>query len=221
VRETSFIQGGDSRGHPHFMLGTAEQQYLDAKTGAESAASNGYTHWYFDGILTPDRPDQWTDIRISLLNQKCTTLDVAPLYQGIFEVAIGSDVELLRRAPVDWHHAPLARFGQRHGNRRAAAQPADVAAEGAGCDPRKGVTRMVHVNLWSGLRCFPDGKVVQTVLARNLPEMPDALTAAHPALAPTLKAGVSVLVNGVIETDMFAPLPDHAEIFLIQRIKGD
>lgn len=79
---------------------------------------------------------------------------------------------------------------------------------------------MVQVNLWSGLRRFTDGNVVVSVSARSLREMLDALIVAHPGLEPFIKAGVSISVNGVIETNLFAPLPDDAEVYLIQRIKG-
>jgi len=76
------------------------------------------------------------------------------------------------------------------------------------------------VNLWSGLRRFTDGEVVVTVEARTLKEMLDALIVAHPALAQTIKAGVSISLNGMIEANLAAPIPEGAEIYLIQRIKG-
>lgn len=79
---------------------------------------------------------------------------------------------------------------------------------------------MVQVNLWSGLRRFTDGAVAVTVPARTLREMLDALILAHPGLEPFIKAGVSISVNGVIETNLFAELPNEAEVYLIQRIKG-
>lgn len=79
---------------------------------------------------------------------------------------------------------------------------------------------MVQVNLWSGLRRFTDGEVAVTVTAQTVREMLDALVAAHPGLDPFIKAGVSISVNGVIETNLFATLPPDAEVYLIQRIKG-
>jgi sulfur-carrier protein len=79
---------------------------------------------------------------------------------------------------------------------------------------------VVEVNLWSGLRRFADDQLVVAVEARTLREMFDGLVKTHPALAPVIKAGVSVSVNGVIETNLSAALPPDAEIYLIQRIKG-
>ena len=79
---------------------------------------------------------------------------------------------------------------------------------------------MVEVNLWSGLRRLADGQTVVSIEAQTLRQMFDALIVAHPGLEPVIKAGVSVSVNGVIETNLSAPLPQDAEIFLIQRIKG-
>ena len=79
---------------------------------------------------------------------------------------------------------------------------------------------MVEVNLWSGLRRLADGQTVVSIEAQTLRQMFDALIVAHRGLEPVIKAGVSVSVNGVIETNLSAPLPQDAEIFLIQRIKG-
>lgn len=79
---------------------------------------------------------------------------------------------------------------------------------------------MVAVNLWSGLRRFADGQTVVQVEAQTLRQMLSALVATHPGLEPVIKAGVSVSVNGVIETNLAAALPQDAEIYLIQRVKG-
>ena len=79
---------------------------------------------------------------------------------------------------------------------------------------------MVDVNLWSGLRRFADGQTVVSVEAQTLRQMLTALVATHPGLEPVIKAGVSVSVNGVIETNLAATLPQDAEIYLIQRVKG-
>lgn len=79
---------------------------------------------------------------------------------------------------------------------------------------------MVEVNLWSGLRRFAADQTVVAVQAQTLREMLDALTTAHPALLPFIKAGVSVAVNGQIKTDLNTRLAETDEIYLIQRIKG-
>ena len=81
---------------------------------------------------------------------------------------------------------------------------------------------MVVVNLWSGLRRLADGQTAVTVEATTLRQMFVGLAAAYPGLEPVLRggAGVSVSVNGVLESNLSAPLPPDAEIYLIQRIKG-
>lgn len=79
---------------------------------------------------------------------------------------------------------------------------------------------MVAVNLWSGLRHLAGGQTVVSVEAATLRQMLAALTAAHPGLAPVIKAGVSVSVDGVIQPDLSAPLSAGSEVWLIQRIKG-
>jgi sulfur-carrier protein len=79
---------------------------------------------------------------------------------------------------------------------------------------------VVEVNLWSGLRRFADDQTVIAVDGRTVRTMLDALTTAHPALLPVIKAGVSVSVNGQIVTDLNSPVDAADEVYLIQRIKG-
>jgi len=79
---------------------------------------------------------------------------------------------------------------------------------------------MVEVNLWSGLRKLADGHTVVQVEAATVRQMLDALIRAHPGLGPVIGAGVSVSVDGEIQTNLSAPLRPEAEVWLIQRIKG-
>jgi molybdopterin synthase sulfur carrier subunit len=79
---------------------------------------------------------------------------------------------------------------------------------------------VVKLNLWSGLRRFAADQTEIIVEARTLREMLAALIAAHPALAPAIKAGVSISLNGEIVIDLSTKISDADEIFLIQRIKG-
>ena len=79
---------------------------------------------------------------------------------------------------------------------------------------------MVEVNLWSGLRRFTDGAQVVTAKGATLREVLRDVVAQHPGLDPILKAGASVSVNGVIETNLSTPVAPDAEVYLIQRIKG-
>lgn len=79
---------------------------------------------------------------------------------------------------------------------------------------------MVEVNLWSGLRRVTDGQTVVAVQAETLQQMLEALVAAHPGLAPYIRAGVSVSVNGVIVTDLLSPVDPGDEIYLMQYLKG-
>lgn len=79
---------------------------------------------------------------------------------------------------------------------------------------------MVEVNLWSGLRKLADGQTVVTVEAATVRQMLDALVRTHPGLGPVIGAGISISVDGEIVTNLSAPLPHGAEVWLIQRIKG-
>ena len=80
---------------------------------------------------------------------------------------------------------------------------------------------MPDVHLWSGLRAMADGNEMVTVEASTVGEVLTALVAAHPGLKDAIDAGVSVAVDGEIITgDRFAEVPDGAEVFLMQRVKG-
>lgn len=80
---------------------------------------------------------------------------------------------------------------------------------------------MVEVNLWSGLRHLTGGETVVEVEGATVGAVLDALVAAHPGLAPVIEAGVSVAVDGeIINGVRTAPVPDGAEVFLLQRLKG-
>ena len=80
---------------------------------------------------------------------------------------------------------------------------------------------MVEVHLWSGLRDVTGGATVVEVAGATVGAVLDALVAAHPGLAPFIEAGVSVAVDGeIINGDRSVEVPEGAEIFLMQRLKG-
>ena len=80
---------------------------------------------------------------------------------------------------------------------------------------------MVEVHLWSGLRDVTGGVTVVEVDGATVGAVLDALIAAQPGLTPFIEAGVSVAVDGeIINGDRSAEVPDGAEIFLMQRLKG-
>lgn len=80
---------------------------------------------------------------------------------------------------------------------------------------------MVEVHLWSGLRALTGGLEVVEVEATDTGEMLRALTRAHPQLQAPIDAGVSVTINGrVIASGLTEPIPDGAEVYLMQRLRG-
>ncbi|PIE06836.1 MAG: hypothetical protein CSA74_10240 [Rhodobacterales bacterium] len=80
---------------------------------------------------------------------------------------------------------------------------------------------MVEVNLWSGLRPLTGGRAVVEVEAATVGALLDALVAAHPGLRPFVEAGVSVAIDGeIVNGDRSAEVPEGAEVFLMQRLKG-
>lgn len=79
---------------------------------------------------------------------------------------------------------------------------------------------MVEVNLWSGLRRLTGGVQVVSVEGSSLRDILRNLAAMHPGLETILKTGISVSVNGVIETNLLTTVAEDAEVYLIQRVKG-
>ncbi len=57
---------------------------------------------------------------------------------------------------------------------------------------------MVEVQLWSGLKRFTDGKDTVEIKGQTIGALLKNLVEAYPGLEPTLKAGVSVAVDGKI-----------------------
>ena len=80
---------------------------------------------------------------------------------------------------------------------------------------------MARVHLWASLRRFADGLDVVEVQATTVGQMFDALEKAHPGLAPAIKAGLSVAVDGeIIANNRAAPVGPDSEVYLLQRLKG-
>ncbi|AAV97546.1 hypothetical protein SPOA0415 (plasmid) [Ruegeria pomeroyi DSS-3] len=80
---------------------------------------------------------------------------------------------------------------------------------------------MVEVHLWSGLRSLAGGCEVVSVEARDTGEMLRALVRAHPELQAPIDAGVSVAIDGrVIASGLTEPIPEGAEVYLMQRLRG-
>ena len=79
----------------------------------------------------------------------------------------------------------------------------------------------VEVALWGNLRPLVGGAETVTVQARNIRQMLEALVTAWPALEPIIEAGVSVAIDGrVYATSLTQPIPEGAEVVLMQRLKG-
>ncbi|UWR06562.1 MoaD/ThiS family protein [Ruegeria sp. B32] len=80
---------------------------------------------------------------------------------------------------------------------------------------------MVEVHLWSGLRSLTGGREVVEVEASNTGELLRELVCLHPQLQAPIDAGVSVAVNGrIIAAGLSEPIPEGAEVYLMQRLRG-
>lgn len=80
---------------------------------------------------------------------------------------------------------------------------------------------MVEVHLWSGLRSLTGGQQVVEVEAATTGELLRALVRAYPQLQAPIDAGVSVAIDGrIIASGLSEPIPEGAEIYLMQRLRG-
>lgn len=80
---------------------------------------------------------------------------------------------------------------------------------------------MVEVHLWSGLRSLVGGQDVIEVEATNVGQVIAGVAAIYPELADYLEENVSVAVNGrIIADSLVEPVPEGAEVWLMQRLRG-
>lgn len=85
-----------------FCIGVAQQKYLSAEKGLQSAIDGGCTHWYIDGSLLGERAEDWTDVRITRLQAKIAASGVQPIFHSNFKAPLGSDVGAFRAAAVEY-----------------------------------------------------------------------------------------------------------------------
>lgn len=80
---------------------------------------------------------------------------------------------------------------------------------------------MPRVQIWGSLRELAGSEAEIEVEASTIREMLDSLVAAYPGLAPQIKRGVSVSVDGLLYRDAWlAPLKPDSEIVLLPRLTG-
>ena len=80
---------------------------------------------------------------------------------------------------------------------------------------------MVKVKLWGSLRDLADGQEFVEVEASNLKDLLEDLEKTYPALAPQIKRGVSLALDGVIYRDAwFATINDESEVVLLPYMVG-
>ncbi len=80
---------------------------------------------------------------------------------------------------------------------------------------------MVKVLLWGSLRQAAGGAAEVEVEATNFKELLDRLVAAHPGLAPQVRRGVSLSLDGVIYREAwFTEIRPDAEVVLMPYMTG-
>lgn len=80
---------------------------------------------------------------------------------------------------------------------------------------------MVKVKLWGSLRDLADGQEYVEVEAGNFKQLLDQLQTKHPALAPQIKRGVSLALDGVIYREAwFTKISEENEVVLMPYMVG-
>ena len=83
------------------------------------------------------------------------------------------------------------------------------------------MAEVVSVELFGSLRRHVGGKDKVKVEAANIRDVLKGLGDRYPGLAPQLKRGVSVSIDGKIYTEaMFQPVTAQNEVVLLPRIAG-
>ena len=79
----------------------------------------------------------------------------------------------------------------------------------------------MRVGLWGSLRPYAGGADSVELEAATIRELLAALVAAHPGVAPFLKAGIAVSIDGVIyQNSPGQAIPAGAEVYLLPRLRG-
>ena len=80
---------------------------------------------------------------------------------------------------------------------------------------------MVRVHFWSGLRSLAGGQESVDVEAGNVGQVLAAVAREFPHLEDYLEENVSVSVDGrIIVNSLVEPVPEGAEVWLMQRLRG-
>ncbi len=87
---------------PDFMAAAAQQDYLDAESGLARALQQGYSHWYVDGSLHGERPEDFPPERLEALLELMQQTGMRPIYHGNFKSPLGSDVPALATAALHY-----------------------------------------------------------------------------------------------------------------------
>ena len=79
----------------------------------------------------------------------------------------------------------------------------------------------VNVYLWTSLKKFTNEEDRLSIEAKNIGELVGVLERDFPGLKPFIDSGISFAVNGELSNpNSNEPLPDGAEIYLMQKLKG-
>ena len=79
----------------------------------------------------------------------------------------------------------------------------------------------VNVYLWTSLKRFTNDEDKLSIEAKNIGELVGILEKDFPGLKPFIDSGISFAVNGELSNpNSNEPLPDGAEIYLMQKLKG-
>jgi len=80
---------------------------------------------------------------------------------------------------------------------------------------------MIEVQLGATLKAKAGGRASFPIEAATIKQLLDRLGESYPELAPILEKGVAVAIDGQLyQKQLFQPIPDGAEVFLLPRVAG-
>ena len=79
----------------------------------------------------------------------------------------------------------------------------------------------VNVYLWASLKKFTNDKDILKIEATTIRELVSVLKRDFPGLKPFLDSGISFAINGELSNpNSNESIPDEAEIYIMQKLKG-
>lgn len=85
-----------------FVTGMAYNADLNAEQGLYRAHLTGCSHWYIDGSLDSEHPENWPDERIETLRLISEARHIKPIFHGNYKAPLSSEIEQVRKGAIGY-----------------------------------------------------------------------------------------------------------------------